>query len=334
MDGVSFVTTVFNKAAFLPQVLDSLARQVGPFSREFVFVDDGSSDGSPDLIARLTRDWADPVRILRQVNSGAAAATNAAVARATMPWIKLVDGDDLLVPGATAWLLEAARTQGDGFAYGDLAIYDVLGPDPLRGAFPEPACEALPDGLGLFIRNCPINSSTMLVSAARYRRAGGCDERMKSADYALLLRLFANGRGAHVKGSVALRPNRAPGRQSETQRRSRYETVLSLYYLVTEIPDVSPRHVELAYRRALSRASKFNRSHGRNWIFSRHFWRYCGSRLRIPTDRAKAMHEALGAFTEDGRSERPPDWMPGILRRGEACARRPSEAWDARKDAS
>ena len=317
MDGVAFVTTVFNKAAFLPRVIDALARQTGQFNREFIFVDDGSSDGSADLISQLTRGWADPVLILRQANRGASAATNAGVARATMPWIKLVDGDDLLVPGATAWLLEAARATGHHFAYGNLGTYEAADPDPLRGPFPKPAYESLSDGLTPLIRNCPLNSSALLVSAARYREVGGCDERLVSADYALILRLSASGGLARLRGALALKPDDAPGRQSETQRRSRYETVLALYYLATETPGLSPGHVGLAYRRALSRAYRFNRSHGGNWVFSRHFWRYVLSKLRIPTDQPKAMYEALGAFTDDGRSERQSTWMPGAMRRGE-----------------
>ena len=49
------------------------ARQTGPFEREFMFVDDGSSDGSAELIAELTRGWRDQVLILRQPNRGASA---------------------------------------------------------------------------------------------------------------------------------------------------------------------------------------------------------------------------------------------------------------------
>ena len=58
MSGVSFIVTVFDKRDYLPRVVDALARQVGPFEREFIFVDDGSSDGSAALIAALTRGLA------------------------------------------------------------------------------------------------------------------------------------------------------------------------------------------------------------------------------------------------------------------------------------
>ena len=45
-NGVSFVVPVYNKARVLPPVLDAMAAQQGDFPREFIFVDDGSTDDS------------------------------------------------------------------------------------------------------------------------------------------------------------------------------------------------------------------------------------------------------------------------------------------------
>jgi glycosyltransferase involved in cell wall biosynthesis len=314
LSGVSFIITIYNKKDFLPRVVAALARQSGDFAREFVFVDDGSSDGSAELIARLTEGWRENVLIVRQPNRGASAATNAGAARAGLPWLKLVDGDDLLVPGATARLLEAAGATGATFAWGDLGTYRLEDSDPLAAAFPPPPFAAESDGLRRFIRNCAANSSSILVTAERYRAAGGCDERVVSPDQALFLRLFAVGGGAHVAGPVALIPDSAPGRLSQQERRSRYESVLALYYLVTETPDLSEPHARFAYRRALSRAYRFQRAHGGRWLFTRHLLRLVKSRLGDRVDGA-AMYQALGAFTEDGSTERPVAWMPGALRR-------------------
>jgi glycosyltransferase involved in cell wall biosynthesis len=313
MTGVSFIVTVFDKTAFLPRVTAALARQAGSFRCEFIFVDDGSTDGSAELIARLTADWRDPVLILRQPNRGASAATNAGAARASLPWLKLVDGDDLLVPGATALLLAAATATGTALAWGDLGSYDIDDPDPLGRDFPTPGFAAERDGLTRFIRNCTGNSSSLLVTAERYRAAGGCDERLVSPDQALYLRLFAAGSGAHVEGPVALIPDRAPGRLSQQERRSRYESVLALYYLVTETPGLSKAHARFAYRRALSRAWRFQRAHGGRTLFTGHFLRLLKGRLSGAVDPA-AMYRSLGAFTEDGSTERPRQWLPGALR--------------------
>jgi glycosyltransferase involved in cell wall biosynthesis len=311
--GVSFIVTVYNKAAFLPRVVAALERQSGGFAREFLFVDDGSTDGSAELVARLTDGWRDPVIILRQPNRGASAATNAGAARASRPWLKLVDGDDLLVPDATQWLLDAAAATGQSLAYGDLGSYRNDGPDPLARDFSKTDFVLEQDGLARFIRNCPANSSSILVGAERYHAAGGCDERLISPDQALFLRLFAVGGGTHVMGPVALIPDQAAGRLSGQERRSRYESVLALYYLVTETPRLDRAHARFAYRRALSRAYRFQRSHGGRAVFTRHFLNLVRSRLDGSVDTG-AMYQALGAFTEDGTTERPAQWLPGALR--------------------
>lgn len=331
MDGVSFIITLFDKSPFLPRVVAALARQQGPFEREFLFVDDGSSDGSGDLARRLTADWSDTVRVLRQENRGASAATNLGASCASHPWLKLVDGDDLLVPGATASLLEAATASGEGFAYGALGTYDLDDPDPLARARPPLPARHLreADGLKRFIRNCPANSSAILVAKTRFEAAGGCDERLVSPDQALFLRLFAKGGGARLQDVVALVPEKAPGRLSEQVRRSRYESVLALYYLLAETPDLSPFHARLAGERALSRAWRFARRHGGGLPLNRHFFRLCASRLGLPIDPARASLKALSAFTLDGSSERPLEWLPGALRDKSALREAGDDAFES-----
>jgi glycosyltransferase involved in cell wall biosynthesis len=254
---------------------------------------------------------------LRQPNRGASAATNAGAARASQAWLKLVDGDDLLVPGATQWLLDVASTTAQDFAYGELGTYGLADPSPLDRDFVEPHGTSETDGLARFIEKCPCNSSTMLISAARYRDAGGCDERLVSPDLALFLRLFARGGAGYLAGPVALIPDKAPGRLSEQRRRSPYESVLALYYLVTETPGLDQRYVDLAYRRALARAYRYHRRYGGNPLFTRHLSRLIASRLGLKADPVAAMRQALGAFTEDGSSERPASWLPGALRQPE-----------------
>ena len=310
LTGVSFVVTIFDKRPYLPRVIAALARQSGMFEREFIFVDDGSSDGSADLVEELTRDWTERVVVLRQANRGASAATNEGARHARMTWLKLVDGDDLLIPWSTQHLLDAAEATGQSFAYGELGRYRCDDPDPLARALPQPPFGLERDGLARFIRNCPCNSSSVLVTAERYWQAGGCDERLVSPDLALFLRIFATGGAAYVEGPVALVPDEAPQRLSAQIRRSRYDSVMSLYYLVTETPHLPRRFVKLAYRRALSRARRFHHSHG-GALLSRHLLRGLASHLHVPATPGPSMYRALGAFTEDGSSERPLAWMPG-----------------------
>jgi len=57
MTSVSFVIPVFNKEKYLRFVLDSLKNQKGTFQREFIFVNDGSTDNSLLLLRSQTKNW-------------------------------------------------------------------------------------------------------------------------------------------------------------------------------------------------------------------------------------------------------------------------------------
>jgi len=102
---VSVVIPAFNAAATLPATLDSVLAQTYPHI-EIIVVDDGSRDGTPDVLAR----YAPRVRGLRQANGGLAAARNAGLAAARGELVALLDADDLCEPeriGAQAALMMA-----------------------------------------------------------------------------------------------------------------------------------------------------------------------------------------------------------------------------------
>ena len=49
MSSVSFIIPVYNKSSFLKYVIKCLKNQSGDFEREFIFVDDGSTDNSYEI---------------------------------------------------------------------------------------------------------------------------------------------------------------------------------------------------------------------------------------------------------------------------------------------
>ncbi|MCZ6628648.1 MAG: glycosyltransferase family 2 protein [SAR324 cluster bacterium] len=91
---VSVLMPIYNSAAFLQACLDSILAQ-SLRNLELVAVDDGSTDGSAELLARHAR--ADPrVRILRMPHRGIVAALNAGLAVCRGAYIARMDTDDLM----------------------------------------------------------------------------------------------------------------------------------------------------------------------------------------------------------------------------------------------
>ena len=90
---ISCVVPVFNGAPFVSETLDSILRQSVP-PDEIIVVDDGSTDGTPDVIARYRQH----VRYVSKKNGGPAAARNLGIRLAHNEFIAFLDHDDLWHP--------------------------------------------------------------------------------------------------------------------------------------------------------------------------------------------------------------------------------------------
>jgi cellulose synthase/poly-beta-1,6-N-acetylglucosamine synthase-like glycosyltransferase len=256
--GVSFVIPVYNKRAFLPQVIDGLKAQRGDFAREFVFVDDGSTDGSAAALAELTAGWA-AVRVLQQPNRGPSNATNRAIAVVRFAVIKFVDGDDVLLPDATGMLLDLLRRHSAAvLAFGRTGVYRspaearaILA--PVIGPPPEHSPTLIEDPLPMLLRQTDLGPSNCLVRTQAVREAGGCDERVFTQDYSLLLRLAARGAFVGTDREVALCPVASADRVNDGGPQVLHDSNLALFHFISERA-LPRRMVRVAVRRAATRA--------------------------------------------------------------------------------
>ncbi|QEO14171.1 glycosyltransferase [Agromyces intestinalis] len=120
----SIVVPVFNGAGYLPDALPRLLAQRHD-AFEVVVVDDGSADGSADLVRAAATDD-DRLRLIALVeNGGVARARQAGVAAARGEYVWFVDADDDWRDDALARLVEAAdRDRLDVVVAGARFVYD------------------------------------------------------------------------------------------------------------------------------------------------------------------------------------------------------------------
>jgi len=103
----SLVIPTYNRREALQHCLDHLrALRFARGNFEIVLVDDGSTDGTADLVESC-RDL--PLRLIRQANAGAAAARNAGIRAATGLFCMFVDDDVLVHPDLLLEHQEAHR---------------------------------------------------------------------------------------------------------------------------------------------------------------------------------------------------------------------------------
>lgn len=94
---VSVVIPTYNQPVYLTETLKSVFGQTyGDF--EVVVVDDGSTDATPEVLAKLGEMYGPKLRVIRQANGGIGAARNRGIAEATGHYVALLDHDDLWLP--------------------------------------------------------------------------------------------------------------------------------------------------------------------------------------------------------------------------------------------
>lgn len=229
---VSYVLTVYNKSRYLPFVIEGLRRQEGDFDREFIFVDDGSTDDSVELIERLTAGLPG-VTIHRQANQGPSVATNIGFSRATGDYIKPVDADDVLFPWTTRILLDALAQTGCKVSYAHFnraGKYDSGATDPaapLHNIERTPGRTVThPDLLRDIMVGCLVTPASWLARTDIVRQTGGCDERIYTQDYGLNIKLARLGPIAEVQESLYLMPADMGDRNSGNPTQERHDEAM------------------------------------------------------------------------------------------------------------
>jgi glycosyltransferase involved in cell wall biosynthesis len=111
---VSVVIPCYNAERFLADTVQSVFEQTYPHV-EIIVVDDGSTDGSAELI----RSFGGRVRAEFGPNRGASAARNRGTAMARGEFIQYLDADDLLVSDTIERRVAALRATGSDVAYSD-----------------------------------------------------------------------------------------------------------------------------------------------------------------------------------------------------------------------
>jgi len=118
IDGlVSAIIPVHNRATMIAEAVASvLAQDYRPI--EIIVVDDGSTDETPQALARLADSNAD-MRILSRDNGGPGAAKETGRLAARGAYLQYLDSDDLLLPGKFSAQVAALEAETDcAIAYG------------------------------------------------------------------------------------------------------------------------------------------------------------------------------------------------------------------------
>jgi glycosyltransferase involved in cell wall biosynthesis len=193
---VSVITPAFNRARYIEQTVSSVLEQRSE-DLEYIVVDDGSQDGTFELLEKVI----DPrFRLLRHpggANKGQAASINVGLREATGRYVVILDSDDYLAVDKLQW--QAAfldENPGFGMVYGQGEAVDENG-QFLFHTLPKDHTE--PSDPNRLLLDCYL----ALPGGAMFRRSlleevGFFEEQFRAAqDHDMALRLMEKARVAY-----------------------------------------------------------------------------------------------------------------------------------------
>ena len=312
LGAVSFLVTSYNKAAYLPAVLDSVLSEARSVGGEIILVDDGSTDGS-DRICAAFAETNPAVEYWPQANHGIYATMNIIGPKARADWVRFCDSDDPLIAGSTARLMQAAAETGAGVVFGRGIAY---GPEPLSDGIPAPVFERAParlypDGVMYLIR-----AMNFTPSMALYRRAGlnGAlplpTDLVSCQDLALLFPVLRRVRLASIDEPVCFSLQGAPNRLSANHALT-LQQIMRITQRNAQL--LSPAHKRAALLKSSNRTRRWLRKsrpeHNSLAQQARLLGIAAGARLGL-VDFSRTLEKIAGVYEQElqpilGRSARP-----------------------------
>ena len=190
---ISIIVPVYNAAKYIRETIACVEAQTYR-AWELLLVEDGSGDGTPEVIERCIRDRGDSrIRLIRQPsNMGAARARNRGLQEARGRYIAFLDADDLWAPEKLEKELFFLREKGAAFVFTGYEFADSQGQGTGKVVH-------VPERLTYrqALSNTTIFTSTVMFDTEKIPRQELEMPVIKSEDTALWFRILRSGYTAY-----------------------------------------------------------------------------------------------------------------------------------------
>ena len=186
-DSQSFATSVvipcFNRETLIGEAIESALTQTGA-TVDVIVIDDGSTDNS----WKVLESFGQRITARKTENKGVASARNYGVQLASGSWIKFLDSDDVLLPGAISLQLKQAlatpeRTIPVGQLSDDPSDRSELSSPSSKGSDLSP----------FDLSSSALQVSQPLFEKSVFQKIGGFQRSSIAEDYELVLRIAFEG---------------------------------------------------------------------------------------------------------------------------------------------
>ncbi|CAN2171091.1 WcaA Glycosyltransferases involved in cell wall biogenesis [Candidatus Nanopelagicaceae bacterium] len=121
LDDLSVLVTCYNKFEYVEDCFGALL-ELENLGAEIIVVDDGSTDGSSELLVSLQTEANSKIQIIKTANQGAGPARRLSIERAQTNFVFFLDIDDLPITPALQELMLAFRSSEADIAIGNYKI--------------------------------------------------------------------------------------------------------------------------------------------------------------------------------------------------------------------
>lgn len=174
---ISVIMPAYNAASFIAEAIESILNQTFK-DFEFLIVDDGSTDGTLDIIKRYAEQDS-RIRVFENNHSGANKARNTAIEAAQYPWIACLDADDMALPNRLERQLQEAQKDPSVIIWGTY-IYQINIEGKKLGTIENgPTSKEAFYAIDRTKSAIPVTQPTAMFKREIAQLAGGYDERVK-----------------------------------------------------------------------------------------------------------------------------------------------------------
>jgi glycosyltransferase involved in cell wall biosynthesis len=191
----SIIICLYNQRRFITDALDSaLSQKNAEF--EVIVVDDGSTDGSQEIL----REYGNTIRfVCLNTNQGHSVAANCGASEATGKYLAFLDGDDALAPWALAAYEQIIQAKKPLMILARMSWFNGMLPVVEPGDAPHEI--QVVDYKDYLQKDRPFgySASALVIDRLSFQRAGGWSTDVWPInDVDLVLKLCASGRTVHI----------------------------------------------------------------------------------------------------------------------------------------
>jgi glycosyltransferase involved in cell wall biosynthesis len=198
---VCVIIPCYQSEATLPRALDSVLKQ-SRLPEELILVDDGSTDGTPEILENLRHEHGSWTKILRNdSNQGPGKSRNRAWMEASQEYLAFLDADDSWHPRKLELHYEFMRSHPGVLMSGHRHLVHEGASAPII-SIPAALPVSYPAPWQLLLKNYFTTSGVMLKREVRHRFL---ETRRASEDYFLWLQIaFSHARIADIQLPLAM----------------------------------------------------------------------------------------------------------------------------------